>query len=287
MALPSHPPGVVPAGPPDIDMQVQPAEFRHIADLLEAQFGIQLLDKQLLVTNRLLRLVRSSGHDSFHSWYQEKMRRPTEATIGELVDRLSTNHTYFWREPEHFKFFRDVVVPDVAASAGRDLRVWCAAAATGEEPYTLALLQRQVLGDDYRSWSAGLLATDISSRALSIARAGRYRADDVARLPPELQGEFRPDGEEFMTVSNDVRADVTYRRFNLLAERMPFRAQFHAVFCRNVMIYFDERIRKTLVQRLCDITAAGGYLVVGHAETIGHGIPNLTYLKPGIYRKVV
>ncbi len=159
-----------------IDMSMTDGQFREIAALVQSRFGIQLpAEKRGLVTSRLQRLVRASGLGSFDEYWRRHMRPPSREVLSDLVDRLSTNHTYLWREPEHFEYLAREVLPRVRESErARDLRLWCAAAATGEEPYCIQMVVRETLGAEYDRWTAGLLATDISDGALSRAREGMY-----------------------------------------------------------------------------------------------------------------
>ena len=161
-----------------------------------------------------------------------------------LADLISTNHTYFFREPAHFDFLRTDVLPEIEASLTRggdnDLRLWCAAASTGEEAYTIVMTMLDSFGPRYACFNAGLLATDLSLKALRQAAAGVYSREQVQRVPPGLrQRYFLPQADGRLAVATPVRAEVLFRQFNLVTGNFAFKKPFHAIFCRNVMIYLD------------------------------------------------
>ena len=209
-----------------VDMTITERQFNQLRSLIESRFGIQLPEeKRSLLQARLQKMVRASGMDNFADYYDSRLRNPELRVLSELVDNISTNHTYFWRENAHFTWFRDTWIPAAMQrhQRDRDLRVWCAAASTGQEPYTIAALLRDAVSVRPEPWTAGLLATDISQRVLDFARKGSYERDDVERLPGELVSRhFEADGPGRMKVRNKTRQDVTYRRLNLLSPSLPF-----------------------------------------------------------------
>jgi len=263
--------------------------FAALQDLIHQQVGIRLDDRESMVNARLRRLARKAGHAEVEPYLREVLADPSPERLSEVVDRLSTNHTFFHREPRHFEQLAGVLRPVVERrreEGVRDLRVWCAAASFGQEPYTIAMVLREVLGPDAAKWSAGLLATDISSEALQIARQGLYDVDDVARLPAERQRWFGPVRDGRRQVRAEIRNDVTYRRLNLVHGPFAFRVPFDVIFCRNVMIYFDLEVRTELVRHLAEVLQPGGYLFISLSETLpqDRGLP-FTYVSPGVYRR--
>ncbi|TVR13032.1 MAG: protein-glutamate O-methyltransferase CheR [Planctomycetota bacterium] len=264
------------------------AGFAQIRDLVYQHFGIVLSEqKRGLVVGRLQRVLRDRGLTNFRDYIDLLLADKNGSLLAELANRMSTNHTHFWREPAHFLVFRESVLPWVQqVSPQRDLRLWCAAAATGEEPWTLAMIQRQFFAENYRHWQAGLVATDISEPALCIAEKGVYDNDRVQPLPQDL----RALGMETMgggrwRIRDEMRKDVMYRRFNLMAEKLPFKHPFHCIFIRNVMIYFDQDTRRRLIARLVNSLLPGGWLFVGHSESLGRDDANLEYVSPAVYRR--
>ncbi len=271
-------------------MPITDAEFRKIRDLVHARFGIFLTDqKRSLVVGRLQKLVRELSLPNFEAYYEHVRHDPTGASLAELVNRISTNHTFFFREKEHFDFLAERALPEVCDGLRKrgdhDLRLWCAGCSSGEEAYTLAMLVQGYLGQERGQWQAGLLATDISAKVLRVAIAGRYAKDRVAQLPPKLQRHFVDAGGEMVEASAQLKREITFRRFNLMNAQFPFKRPFHVIFCRNVMIYFDQPSRDALVQRFYDHMAPGGYFFIGHSESLGRTRTPFKYVVPSVYRK--
>jgi chemotaxis protein methyltransferase CheR len=272
-------------------MLISDTEFNDLRALIHRRFGINLTDqKRSLLVGRLQKLMRKLNLETFAAYYRYLTEDKTEQALGELVDLISTNHTYFNRESEHFTYFSTIALPAIIEKLQRenrkDLRIWCAGCSTGEEPYTLLMLMMEYLGSEYSSWDAGILATDISDRALSIARQGIYSRDRVQQLPENLQRKyFTPAGPGEMAVIDRVRQQATFRRFNLMNTSFPFKQPFQMIFCRNVMIYFDQPTREALVGRYHQATEPGGYLFIGHSETLGRSQTRYQYLQPALYQK--
>ena len=272
-------------------MAISDSEFKHIRDLIYDRFGINLTEqKRSLLVGRLQKLMRQLGLPTFADYFNYLENDKTEASLSELVDLISTNHTYFNREKEHFSYFSQTALPavvDKLRKEGRkDLRIWCAGCSTGEEPYTLLMLMKEYLGNDYDSWDAGILATDISDRALTIAKRGAYATDRVMQLPDTLRKKyFVAAGNDVMQVVDKIKNEATFRRFNLMNTTFPFKKSFQMIFCRNVMIYFDQVTRDALVSRYHKHTEDDGYLFIGHSETLGRDQTQYRYLKPALYQK--
>ncbi len=272
-------------------MDITATEFAQLRDLIHQRFGINLTEqKRSLLVGRLQKLMRNRNLATFTDYYEYLKTDKTEGALGELVDLISTNHTYFNREKEHFEYFSQVALPAVITSLKqqnrKDLRIWCAGCSTGEEPYTLLMLMMEYLGSEYSSWDAGILATDISDRALTIARRGAYSTDRVQQLPDPLWKKyFVKSGSDEMMVNDKLKREATFRRFNLMNTTFPFKKPFQMIFCRNVMIYFDQPTRDALVSRYHKFTEPGGYLFIGHSETLGRNQTLYKYLKPALYQK--
>lgn len=274
-------------------LQLSAQEFSKFQRFIYDTFGIVLPEaKREMLANRLRQLLVEQGFGSFDAFFDAKLRQPSAKTLDEVINRVSTNHTYFYRESRHFEHLLRHSLPELAPVAkvrGRgkpELRLWCAAASTGEEPYGLAIQLREYFGPEYPNWSAGLLATDISERALRAAVLGVYKDEDIERIPGELRRKYfraTPKGPE---VVSELKSDVVFRRFNLMNKTLPFKKPFDVIFCRNVMIYFDNDTRRELVARFHDALYPGGYLYVGLAESLGRNAGKLEMVEPGIYRKV-
>ena len=264
-------------------------EFTALRELIHQRFGIHLGDgKKALVIGRLQKILRQGGFSGFSDYYRFVVEETSGQGLSDLVNAISTNHTYFFREADHFTIFSQEVLPRCLErhAQDRDLRIWCAGCSSGEEAYVLAMLILEGLGRDHARWNAGLLATDISQKALAVAEAGIYPDERVQQIPAPLRTRYwqRLDDERWQA-SEALRREITFRRFNLMNDRFPFRKPFDVIFCRNVMIYFDQDTRQRLVQRFHDHTTSGGHLFISHSESLGRDRCPYRYLRPAMYIK--
>ncbi|PLX91384.1 MAG: chemotaxis protein CheR [Desulfuromonas sp.] len=272
-------------------MTITDEEFNALRRLIYDRFGINLTDeKRSLLVGRLQKMLRTNKIGTFQDYYDYLKTDTSGKAVSDLINMVSTNYTYFNREKDHFDYFVKTALPAVCQKLEqqkrKDLRVWCAGCSTGEEPYTLLMLMHEFLGAQYGQWDAGILATDISERVLSTASQGIYSADKVASLPDNLQKKYftrLPDGR--MQVIDKIRKEVTFRRFNLMNTTFPFKKPFQIIFCRNVMIYFDQQTRNALVQRFHRSMEPDGYFFIGHSETLGRDSQFFRYLMPAAYQK--
>jgi chemotaxis protein methyltransferase CheR len=276
---------------PHTAARISDKEFEAIRRLVYQKFGINLTEqKKTLVVGRLQKVLRQRNFATFKEYYEWLTSDASGVGLDELANRISTNHTFFYREKAHFEFFAKRLLPEAAARhkalGDNDLRIWCAGCSSGEEPYTLMMLMMEFFGPQFAQWNPILLATDISATALKTAMTGSYDADRVAQLPPNLRNKyFRKSKEGTYLVTDAVRQKIYFRRHNLMDSTFPFKRQFDAVFCRNVMIYFDRETRNTLVDKYHHHTVDGGYLFIGHSETLGRDETKYKYVMPAVYQK--
>ncbi len=265
-------------------------EFRKISQLVYRLYGIHLSEKKkALVHGRLHKIVKDGGYDSFEEYYKAVTSGEPGDGLLALVNRITTNHTYFFREPDHFHFLNDVVLPrliDASIKTGEsEARIWCAGCATGEEAYSLAFLLKEKQ-ERYDCIRFKILATDISTSALDRARAGVYPEEKIESIPAAYRGKYlvRRPGDTF-AVKEDVKRMITFRRLNLVRESFPFVRKFHVVFCRNVMIYFDMETRKRLIAAFHRYMHESGLLFVGHSEYFYGADDLFSNLHPAVYEK--
>jgi chemotaxis protein methyltransferase CheR len=263
-----------------------PAEFQEIRQLAYQKFGLDLHQgKEELVSARLVRKIRESRCHSFREYYRHVLEDSTgEALIG-MIDALATNHTGFLREPAHFDFLREKILPDLLTRATVD--IWSAACSTGEEPYTIAFtVLEKLLPSDYGKLR--VLATDISTKALDSARRATYPAERFSELPANWMRRYllrgQADWKGWYRIKPEVTARMEFARLNLV-EAFSNARRFPLIFCRNVMIYFDKATQQRVVNRLAEHLEPGGYLFVGHAESLTGVDHALQYVRPAIYRK--
>ena len=269
--------------------RISDREFEAIRKLVYNRFGINLTpQKRTLVVGRLQKVLREREFASFRDYYDWLVSDTTGEGLDELANRISTNHTFFYREKAHFEYFAETTLKAAVArhEASRDIamRVWCAGCSSGEEPYTLMMLMMEFFGRDFARWNPRLLATDISATALRTAMRGEYEPDRVAQLPGNLRAKyFQKTPEGLLRVTDDVRQNIVFRRHNLMSATFPFKQPFDSIFCRNVMIYFDRETRNELVAKYHRHIAVGGNLFIGHSETLGRGETPWQYVQPAVY----
>jgi chemotaxis protein methyltransferase CheR len=259
------------------------SEFTQFQGLLYRLAGISLSPaKKALVCGRLAKRIKHHRLDSYGEYFQllTSGREPQELQIA--IDLLTTNETYFFREPKHFEFLRSRVIP--ARRPGSTFRVWSAACSSGEEPYSIAML----LADCLREAPWEIVASDISTRVLERARSAHYAMERAEHIPQEylrtfcLKGVGRQEGT-FM-IDKRLRSKIDFRQVNL-NEQLPRLGEFDVIFLRNVMIYFDLETKRKVVQRLMAALKPGGHLLIGHSESLNGVNDELPVVAPSIYRK--
>ena len=267
-------------------------EYSLLSSLVYDNIGIKLgTAKRELLRTRLAKRLRILGIPTFKEYYRYATDENREE-LRHLFDAISTNFTSFFRESQHFDFMVDNVLPGLVDEKRKEkrlsLRVWSAACSTGEEPYSIAITLCDHI-DDAASWDIKILATDVNSVVLERAEEGVYkeeRVKDIAKLM--LKGHFLKsvhgrDGT--VKAKRHLRDMIAFRRFNLTVPTYPFNKGFDFIFCRNVMIYFDKETQKRIVDNLYRHLRKGGYLFLGHAESLTGLDTPFQYIKPTIYRK--
>ena len=271
--------------------QLSDRDFNFLCRLVYEQSHIHLgRDKKVLVASRLVKRLRQLQLPDYHA-YCKLLCTPTgEEELNHLIDRISTHHTHFFRELSHFDFLREEVLPRwrAAPNAGGPFRVWSAACSSGDEPYSLAIYLAEYLAPaESNAWQ--IEASDISNRVLGIASQGIYGAHRLAGVKPEwLRRYFQKgvrDREGYFRIKKELRQQVRFHHLNLLDVEHPFAEPFQVIFCRNVMIYFDRPTQEALVRRLAERLAPGGYLMVGHSESLSGIKHSLRLIQPAIYLK--
>lgn len=268
------------------------SEFEFIRTLVYERSRINLgADKRELVNARLGKRLRATQTANLGE-YCDLLRSPgADEELAHLIDVISTNHTFFFRENAHFDFVRNIAVPEMIARNRTERRgrfnAWSAACSSGEEPYSLAITLAESLAAAHWGWH--IEATDISHRILAKAAAGIYREDVVSKMPANtvrqyFQRGIGPQAGNYR-VKPELLAGVTFRHLNLLEGEPPFSDPFHVIFCRNVMIYFDKATQEELVSRLTRRLIPGGYLLVGHSESLTGIRHSLQLVQPAVYRR--
>ncbi len=271
------------------------SEYRSIAQFIYEKSGIHLGDnKQELVKTRLAKRLRALGMKTYAEYFQFVSDPAQDEELMLMINAVSTNFTSFYRERQHFDFLEKTALPDICRRKAQErsnrLRVWCAAASTGEEPYTLALTLLDFLGEPL-TWDVKVLCTDISTKVLSTAVKGVYDFDKVKSVAPALLERYfekHIDGrEKNYEAGKELKNILTFRRLNLMDNAFPFRGPFDLISCRNVMIYFDQPTQERVVEKLLRCLGVGGYLLIGHSENLPAVFRNrVEVLAPATYRKI-
>ena len=247
-----------------------PLDYEYLRKLLKERSGLVLsADKQYLVESRLLPVARKAGLASLVDLVAKLKTPGATALINDVVEAMTTNESFFFRDKVPFDLFRDDIMPSLLAARAsqKRIRIWCAAASTGQEPYSLAMCLKE-MSAKLAGWRIEILGTDISTEVLEKAKAGIYSQFEVQRgLPIQLLVKHFTQVGEMWQISPEIRAMVQYRSLNLLQDFASL-GTFDAVFCRNVLIYFDQDTKIGVLDRIARLMEADSYLVLGAAETV-------------------
>lgn len=259
-------------------------DFSRLAKFVQNNYGIDLSQKRQLITGRLSTPLKQRGYTSFTNFVDHVLQTKDNDLITLLLDKLTTNYTFFMREKEHLDLFCQKIIPDIVQRHQRDktLAIWSAGCSTGEEPYNITMFLFDYLGAQASQWDTRLLATDISNRAMTAAKKGVYELPDT--IPADWKKKYfvaQPGGQ--YQVSKAVRDNVIFQSFNLM-DPIKFRRKFDVIFCRNVMIYFDQPTKDALVRRFYDATLPGGYLLISKSENLSANMP-YKRLAPSTFQK--
>lgn len=274
-------PSPLPHTSPDHEFAFSDANFQFIADLTYERTGIVLaINKRDMVYGRLVRRLRSLKLPSFDAYCALLKSDQGSEELGPLVNAITTNLTHFFREPHHFDYLRELI--HAQPPKDRRLRIWSAGCSSGMEPYSIAMTLLDAI-PNIASWDARILATDIDSGMLETGRKGTYTAAEYDNIPPPYRSHVHTSGET-LQILETPRQLITFNYLNLL-EDWPMRGPFNAIFCRNVMIYFDTPTKHTLISRFAELLSPNGLLFIGHSENMPAGIPGLVSAGRTAYRR--
>ena len=274
-----------------MSFEITEAEFQRLVKFMYDNFGINLSAKKVLVQGRLGNMLSDRGFKSYGEYLDTVMSDTTGAEITTILNKLTTNHTFSMREPEHYTFLKDTILPYMVQTCQKDhvIRIWSAACSSGEECYTTAMLIDQYFGNEKHKWDTRILATDISQSVIGKAKAGIYEEEGMKGLSNDWKSRyFNNLGNGKYEICQGIKDEVIFKTFNLM-DPMPekYKAKpFDLIFCRNVMIYFDMPTKQALVNRFYDVVKPGGYFFIGHAESVNRSETEFEYIKPAIYRRL-
>jgi chemotaxis protein methyltransferase CheR len=276
----------------DVQGDLTAKEYELFRALIYQKAGINLgPQKQQLVRARLGKRLRTGNFASYQAYYDFVKNDASGAELCSLIDAISTNTTHLFREKQHFEFLEGVLKEwgddQNWRSRNKALRIWSAGCSSGEEPYSIAMTVDNAV-QSLRGLEWKLLATDISTQVLDKARAGVYEAHRIGTVPENFKRRYfvkSGQGANLLQVHPNLTARISFARFNLMQDTFPFKHGFHFIFCRNVMIYFDRPTQEALVNRYAAHLLPGGYLIIGHSESLNAIKHPLAYVRPTIYRK--
>ena len=261
--------------------------FERFRALIYRECGINLTDlKRVMFSSRLQKRLSQLGLTSFQDYYDLVVAEHSDAELTTMLDYISTNQTEFFREPHHFTFLRERVLPELAVE--KKIRIWSTACSSGEEPYSIAMTLSDAI-DSPSKWNCRILASDISTRMLAKAASGEYSHARIDSLPADLVRRHfllgKGDHTKVVKIKPHVADMTVFRRINLMDERYPIKSLLDLIFCRNVMIYFDRKTQAAVLAKLSRYLKPGGYLFMGHSETLQGISGEFHYIAPTIYRK--
>ena len=266
-------------------MTISDADFKRMVNFIQSSYGIDLSQKKQLITSRLSPALKKLGYGTFSDFVNHLLDKKENDEVTLVLNKLTTNYTFFMREKEHLDYFCNNIIPEIVRRHERDktLAIWSAGCSSGEEPYNITMFLYDYLGSRAKDWDTRILATDISQKALASAKKGIYELPDT--VPANWRKRyFTPvKGTSQFMVAPEIRNNVIFQTFNLM-DPIKFRLKFDVIFCRNVMIYFDQPTKDALVRRFYDATVPGGYLMISHSENLGQNNPYQT-VAPSTFQK--
>lgn len=269
-------------------MLITDNEFVKLSDYIRDNFGVNLTaKKKTLVISRLNKVLDEKSFNNFTDYYNYVLKDKTGEAVTQLIDHITTNHTFFYREKQHYDYLISDVLPYLIdkKQESRDLRIWSAGCSSGEEPYTLAMVISDFLGDKGFLWDTKILATDISTSVLSKAKNAEYSSENISNIPMLWRmNYFNKNSNAKYSLRDSIKKEVIFRRLNLMSP-FSFKKKFDVIFCRNVMIYFDANTTQKLVNKFYEVTEPGGYLFISHSESLDRNCTGYQYIRPSIYRK--
>ena len=266
------------------DLTVTDEDFHKLVQFIQKNYGIDLSKKRALITSRLSHSLKERGYTSMKRFLEHLFRTKSQEDLELVLNKLTTNYTYFLREKDHFTYLTNTILPQLAVARQRErsVSIWSAGCSSGEEPYTLSIYLKEFFSGK-GTWDTRILATDISHQAMEKAQKGLY--DMPADMPEAWVRRYftKDNASGKYKVSKALRDNVIFRPFNLM-DPMHFRRKFDVIFCRNVMIYFDQPTRDALVSRFYDVLEPNGYFFISHSESLGQN-PKFRQVSPSIYQK--
>lgn len=266
--------------------EISRSDFLKLTGFVKAKFGIDLSKKEQLIVSRLQSTVNEARFGNFEKYVRYITGTAPSSDVDLMLNKLTTNYTFFYREENHFEFLKTVILPFLERTKrNRSLAIWSAGCSSGEEPYTISMILKDYFGKN-SGWDTRVLATDISQNVLNKAQTASYDENELSNMPKHWKTSyFQKDVlSNRFSVSKEIKENVIFKTFNLM-DPISFKQKFDVIFCRNVMIYFDQMTRDALVERFYDYSNPGGYLLIGHSESLNREKTRYSYITTATYRK--
>jgi len=268
--------------------EIEDDEFDYLRNLIYREAGINLTPaKKCLVQTRIGKLMRRRSIDGYSELFKLLREDDSGQELTNVIDVITTNHTYFFREEEHFNYLADTIIPELLSKKrNKHIRIWSAGCSSGEEPYSIAIILKEQVQIS-ENWTFEIFATDLSTEALFTAEKGIYEAETIKKLSLESKRKYFKKGKNrfgnLVKVKGNIRQLITFRRHNLLKE-LPAVPKFDIIFCRNVMIYFDHQTKERVVNNISQKLTSDGYFITGHSESLNTIKHPFETAKPTIYK---
>ncbi len=269
-----------------MNMKLTQNDFERLVGFMKKNYGINLEKKSVLIEGRLSHMISQRGFKSFKEYLDFALSDKTGKETIQLVNKLTTNHTFFLREPEHFEFLKRTILPYIEKT-NKDftMNIWCAASSKGHEPYTILFTILDYFGLGASKWKLNYIATDIDTDVLNFARTGVYPVTELKDISQSWMTKYFSKADDtHYKVKDNYRSMIQFKQFNLM-DRINAQRPYDLISCRNVMIYFDQQTKNDLVERFYDVTKEGGYLFTGHSESVTRET-RYTYIQPAVYRRL-
>ena len=265
-------------------LRMTDAEFADLTGFVKQKYGIDLTKKRVLIESRLSFELNQRGFTSFRQYLDSVKEDQSGNEMTTMLNKLTTNLSFFMREQEHFTFMEQELIPYfLKTRKNNEFRIWSAGCSSGQEAYNIAMVLDQYFGARKGNWDTTILATDISMKVLTKAQKGIYTEQELSGLPPAWRTKYLvPRADGTFQICDKIRR-VIFQTFNLM-DPIKFRVKFDVIFCRNVMIYFDGPTKDSIINKFYNATSEGGFLFIGHSESIGNN-SRYQYVKPAIYQR--
>lgn len=264
-------------------------EFKKFSSFITTNFGIKLPEiKKVMLQSRLQKRLQKLNITSFKKYFDYLFSKGNEQEIINMIDVVSTNKTDFFREPQHFTFLNDEILPELVRKK-KEIKIWAAGCSSGEESYTLAIVLAEFL-KNYKNITYSIFASDISLDILQKAANAIYKEEKVTEMPIEIKKKYLLKSKDrtkpTVRIIPELRRKVNFERINLMEEKYNVNTIFDIIFCRNVLIYFDRTNQEKIINKLCENLIVGGYFFIGHSESLLKMDLPLRQIKPTIFQKI-